>query len=138
LEYNNLGSSLKKIEDTFKDVSDDISIYRDISGACYNLTEDISAVVGYEEEISKFDFSSLEELSSEILDVFVVAIEKNKIPEELPDMHIYDKQISEMLQENEEIKQYFHWIVSDIYLLHSLIKEAVETGALERYKDVTQ
>lgn len=138
LEYNNLGSSLKKIEDTFKDVSDDINIYRDISGACYNLTEDISAVAGYEEEISKIDFSSLEELSSNILDVFVVAIEKNKIPEELPDMHIYDKQISEMLKENKEIKQYFHWIVSDIYLLHSLIKEAVETGALERYKNLTQ
>jgi hypothetical protein len=43
-----------------------------------------------------------------------------------------------MLQENEEIKQYFQWIVSDIYLLHSLIKEAVETGALERYKNLTQ
>jgi hypothetical protein len=138
LEYNNLESSLKKIEDSFKDVSDDLKIYKDISGACYNLTEDISAIAGYEQEISKLDFSPLKELSSEILDIFVVAIEKNEIPKELPDMHIYNKLISEILREHEEIKQYFEWIVSDIYLLHYLIKEAVETGALERYKDLNE
>jgi hypothetical protein len=138
LEYNNLESSLKKIEDSFKDVSDDLKIYKDISGACYNLTEDISAIAGYEQEISKLDFSPLKELSSKILDIFVVAIEKNEIPKELPDMHIYNKLISEILREHEEIKQYFEWIVSDIYLLHYLIKEAVETGALERYKDLNE
>ncbi len=43
-----------------------------------------------------------------------------------------------MLQEHEDIKQYFEWIVSDIYLIHYLTKEAVETGALEKYKDLNQ
>ena len=138
LEYNNLESSLKKVQDSFKDVYDDLKIYEEISGACYNLTLDISAIVGYEHEISKLDFSPLKDLSSKILDIFVTAIGRNEIPEELPDMHIYNKIISEILQDHEEIKQYFEWIVSDIYLLHYLIKEAVETGALDRYKDMSQ
>ena len=138
LEYNNLESSLKKVQDSFKDVSDDLKIYKEISGACYNLTSDISAIVGYEHEISKLDFSPLKDLSSKILDIFVIAIERNEIPKELPDMHIYNKIISEILQEHEEIKQYFEWIVSDIYLIHYLIKEAVETGAFDRYKNMNQ
>jgi hypothetical protein len=138
LEYNNLESSLKKIGDTFKDVSDDLKIYENIAGACYNITEDISAIAGYENEISKLDLSHLNDLSSNILDTFVSAIKTNKIPDALPDMHIYDDIINEKLQEHAELKQYFKWIVSDIYLLHSLIKEAVETGALERYKDLNQ
>ncbi|WP_100222277.1 FUSC family protein [Methanobacterium formicicum] len=134
LEYNNLESSLKKVQDTFKDVSKDLEIYKEISGACYNLTEDISAIVGYEHD-SKLDFSPLIDLSSKILDVLVVAIEKDEIPEELPDMHIYSK-LSDTLQEQKEIKQYFEWIVSDIYLIHYCIKKAVETGALTRYKNI--
>ncbi len=134
LEYNNLESSLKKVQDTFKDVSEDLEIYEEISGACFNLTEDISAIVGYEHD-SKLDFSPLIDLSSKILDVLVVAIEKDEIPEELPDMHIYSK-LSDNLQEQKEIKQYFEWIVSDIYLIHYCIKKAVETGALTRYKNI--
>nr|WP_319372935.1 FUSC family protein [uncultured Methanobacterium sp.] len=134
LEYNNLESSLKKVQDTFKDVSKDLEIYEEISSACYNLTEDISAIVGYEHD-SKLDFSPLIDLSSKILDVLVVAIEKDEIPEELPDMHIYSK-LSDTLQEQKEIKQYFEWIVSDIYLIHYCIKKAVETGALTRYKNI--
>ncbi len=136
LEYNNIESSLTKIQDTFKDVSKDLEIYEEISGACYNLTEDISAIVGYEHEISKLDFSPLIDLSSNILNILIIAIERNEIPEELPDMHISDNIISEILQEHEEIKQYFEWIVSDIYLIHYCIKKAVETGALNRYKDI--
>ncbi|AEG17594.1 FUSC family protein [Methanobacterium paludis] len=136
LEYNNLESSLKKIQDSFKDVSKDLKIYEEISSACYNLTEDISAIVGYEHEISKLDFSPLTDLSSKILDILVIAIEKDEIPEELPDMHIYSKILSETLQEHEEIKQYFAWIVSDIYLIHYCIKKAVETGALNKYKNI--
>ena len=136
LEYNNLESSLKKIQDSFKDVSKDLEIYEEISSACYNLTEDISAIVGYEHEISKLDFSPLIDLSSKILDILVIAIEKDEIPEELPDMHIYSKILSETLQEHEEIKQYFEWIVSDIYLIHYCIKKAVETGTLNRYKNI--
>lgn len=134
LEYNNLESSLKKVQDSFKDVSEDLEIYEEISSACYNLTEDISAIVGYEHD-SKLDFSPLIDLSSKILDVLVVAIEKDEIPEELPDMHIYSK-LSDTLQEQKEIKQYFEWIVSDIYLIHYCIKKAVETGALTRYKNI--
>lgn len=135
LEYNNLESSLKKVQDSFKDISEDLEIYEEISGACYNLTEDISAIMGYEHELSKLDFSPLIDLSSKILDVLVVAIEKEEIPEELPDMHIYSK-LSDTLQEQKEIKQYFEWIVSDIYLIHYCIKKAVETGALTRYKNI--
>ena len=135
LEYNNLESSLKKVQDSFKDISEDLEIYEEISGACYNLTEDISAIMGYEHELSKLDFSPLIDLSSKILDVLVVAIEKDEIPEELPDMHIYSK-LSDTLQEQKEIKQYFEWIVSDIYLIHYCIKKAVETGALTRYKNI--
>lgn len=136
LEYNNLESSLKKIQDSFKDVSQDLEIYEEIANACYNLTEDISAIAAYGEEISKLDFSPLIKLSSEILDVLVRAIEKEEIPEELPDMHIYSKIQSDKLQKNEEIKQYFEWIVSDIYLIHHCIRKAVENGALKRYKNI--
>ena len=136
LEYNNLESSLKKIQDSFKNVSKDLEIYEEISSACYSLTEDISAIVGYEHEISKLDLSPLTDLSSKILNILIIAIEKNEIPEELPDMHIYSKILSETLQEHEEIKQYFAWIVSDIYLIHYCIKKAVETGALNRYKNI--
>ncbi len=135
LEYNNLESSLKKIQDSFKDVSD-LEIYEEISNACYSLTEDISAVVGYEHEISKLNFSPLIDLSSKILEVLVIAIEKDEIPEELPDMHIYSKLLSETLEEHADVKQYFEWIVSDIYLIHYCIKKAVETGALKRYKNI--
>ena len=113
-----------------------LEIYEEISSACYNLTEDISAIVGYEHEISKLDFSPLIDLSSKILDILVIAIEKDEIPEELPDMHIYSKILSETLQEHEEIKQYFEWVVSDIYLIHYCIKKAVETGALNKYKNI--
>lgn len=136
LEYNNLESSLKKIQDSFKDVSEDLKIYEDISGACYNLTADISAIAGYEHEISKLDFSPLTDLSSKIFEVLIIAIEKDEIPEELPDMHVYSKILSEILQEREEIKQYFEWIVSDIYLIHDSIKKAAETGAIDKYKNI--
>lgn len=136
LKYNNLESSLKKIQDSFKDVSKDLEIYDEIANACYNLTEDISAIASYEEEISKLDFSPLINLSSQILDILVTAIEKEEIPEELPDMHIYSKSQSDNLQKHGEIKQYFEWIVSDIYLVHYCIKKAVENGALKRYKNI--
>lgn len=136
LEYNNLESSLEKIQDSFKDVSTDLEIYEEIASACYNLTEDISAIAGYEEEISKLDFSPLINLSSKILDILVLAIQKEEIPEELPDMHIYSEKQYESLQEHEDIKQYFEWIVSDIYLIHRCITKAVEQGALKRYKNI--
>ena len=44
------------------------------------------------------------DLSSKILDIFVIAIERNEIPEELPDMHIYNK-ITEKYPANQEAKQ---------------------------------
>ena len=136
LEHSNLEVALKKVQDSFKDVSEDLAIYEEISAASYSLTADTSAVAGL---IESGDWGSnikpLRDLGSKLLKIISSAVEEGKKPQDLPNLSIYSKILDEALAGHRELEQYLSWMASDIQIMHDGVKKAAEMGALGRYRD---
>ena len=138
LEHSNLEVALKKVKDSFKDVSEDLAIYEEISAAIYSLTADTSAVAGLIESGDwGSDIKPLRDLGSKLLKIISSAVEEDKKPQDLPDLSIYSKILDEALAGHMELEQYMSWMASDIQIMHDGVKKAAEMGALGRYRDLT-
>ncbi|MDO9044095.1 MAG: FUSC family protein [Methanobacteriaceae archaeon] len=147
LEENNSDAILKKMNDTFNDVSEDLMCYGDILAANHKLTLDILAIASLikiksetnnlELDLSKLNLiyygkiidASLESTISVIKKQDVVKYEFNSY--EFPDNDIRD----EIIPDN--IKQYLKWIKSDIDLIYLNVEKADANGLFNEYLDLS-
>lgn len=133
-EDNNLEAGIKKLEDTFNDVNDDLNLYNGLMIINRKIAADLTAVsviltkdperlqqdtdiniTKLKEVLHKFETSlsgSTEQLK---MDLGVLKLD-----------YSYDAQ-------NNELKQLLNWIMADIQLIAKGIEIAIETGALLRY-----
>ncbi|NYB51232.1 MAG: FUSC family protein [Methanobacteriaceae archaeon] len=142
LEEKNLESAIKKVEDTFDDVEDDVLIYNELFAANRKLAADIFAVATLIESSGSIpDFTLSKEQLSNALSEMALSVDKNVI---LPKATI--NKFSHSLKPDPQIKigdvnrsleNYLNWIISDVKYLQEVVESAIKLGALKRYRNMT-
>ncbi|MGC9517819.1 MAG: FUSC family protein, partial [Methanomicrobiales archaeon] len=139
LEYNNLQSGIKKLQDSFIDVSEDVKFYNNISTLNYQLSGNIS-IIATKLELKEYEGPELSLLSNFLQDTMqnmAKAIKGNlklKIIDENKQNLIKDKLINYEDNNSQYMKQYIHWIIEDVNFLHQIVKEGIESGLFNKYK----
>lgn len=133
LEEKNLESAIKKVEDTFDDVSDDVLIYRGIKATNRKLSADLSAL-GTLLMKNEFD-SDLSRLKEDIvnaLNEMSLSVEKDVIlpKARLDSLNLIKNDLPE------DVPDYLNWIISDIEYLQEEVEVASRSGALKRYRNL--
>ncbi len=135
LEDNNLEAAIRKLQDFFTDVSEDISIYQELEAANRKLSADVSAVATILENekesapnislTNKKLITTLENLS-EIMDGKIKTLKHyEKISFNLEDYPL------------KSLKQYLTWIVYDVNLIQEIVKTVIENDAIDKYRKLT-
>ncbi len=138
LEDSNLEAGLRKVQDTFKDISEDVEIYQEIAAANNKLTADLTAIATVLEE----DLKSVPDLShanlkvkealknlSDAIDQGAGALDSSL------DKNSFNLEGESYIVKN--LEHYLTWIISDLELLQEGVKTAAETGLLQRYRNLT-
>lgn len=135
LEEKNLESAIKKVEDTFNDVEDDLYIYNELRAINRKLAADISAMaILIESETSLPDISHYKEQLTNSLNELALSVDKNVIlPRASIDKFYFN---SEEIKITENLENYLNWIISDIKYLQEAVELASRSGALKRYRNV--
>lgn len=136
-EENNLEAALKKLEDSFKDINEDLELYQEIIASNNKLAADLTAMAAL---LNKHRESSkdLERDKSKIknalknLDNF---INGNLNPENVSSDTFSNE--NEDKNETTDLKQIIRWIISDLHLIQNYVELANETGVLQRYIKLT-
>jgi len=142
LEEKNLESAIKKVEDTFDDVEDDLSLYNEFWAANQKLAADISAI-GTLVESGKFlpDISRFKDQLTNSLSEMALSVDKNVVlPRATIDVVYHNSELDADLKTNkvpENLENYLNWIISDIHYLQELVEIAVKSGSLEKYRDMS-
>jgi uncharacterized membrane protein YgaE (UPF0421/DUF939 family) len=136
LEENNLEAAIKKLQDFFTDISDDIIIYQNIAAANHKLSADISAMATLieKESINSLHFNNKSLI--EVLENLQETIEKgsSKIPGSLNTPSSIVNGESYILK---NFAQYLDWIVADIGLLQEIVNSAALKGFFKKYRDLS-
>ena len=136
-EENNLEAALKKLEDSFKDINEDLELYQGIIASNNKLAADLTgmaALLNKHRESSK----DLERNKSKIknalknLDNF---INGNLNPANVSSDTFSNE--NEDKNETTDLEQIIRWIISDLHLIQSYVELANETGILQRYIKLT-
>ena len=133
-EDNNLEAGIKKLEDTFEDINDDLELYNGLMILNRKVAADLtaaSAILSKDPEKLQRDSDIHVNKLKDILHKFEVSLNGDIGQLKLnPDVfkmdHSYDTQ-------NSELEQLLNWIAADIQLIIKGMEIAVETGALSRY-----
>ncbi|MDP3066186.1 MAG: FUSC family protein, partial [Methanobacteriaceae archaeon] len=134
LEEKNLESAIKKVQDSFDDVSDDFNSYNQIKATNRKLAADLSAFATLiEKSKSHPDISESKEEITIALNELAFSIEKDVI---LPKAR-FNKLESDEDSLPENIFNYLKWIISDIKFIQEEVEQASRTGALKRYRKMT-
>ncbi len=136
-EENNLEAALKKLEDSFKDINEDLELYQEIIASNNKLAADLTAMAAL---LNKHRESSkdLERDKSKIknalknLDNF---INGNLNPENVSSDTFSNE--NEDKNETTDLEQIIRWIISDLHLIQNYVELANETGVLQRYIKLT-
>jgi len=137
-EDSNLEAALRKVQDTFNDVSDDVVIYQEMAATNSKLTADVTAVATLLEENTKSvpDLSHANQEVKEALENMSNAIDQGFEPSESSlDENSFNLEGESYMVKN--LEQYLAGIISDIRLLEEGVKKAAETGVLKRYRKLT-
>lgn len=142
LEEKNLESAIKKVDDTFNDVEDDLTIYKEFYATNRKLAADISAVATLIESHGPLpDVSRFKEQLINALGEIALSIDKNVI---LPKATIEKFSFSFKPDEKpspqytlENLENYLNWIISDVNYLQEIVELALRQGALNRYRNMT-
>jgi len=138
LEENNLEAAIKKVQDSFSDVSEDLTLYHEIAASNNKLVADTTAIA-----------IVLESNPSSVPDLSPICVQVKKTLQNLINSIYEDTRPSKSLLEKiqfdrnvesniaKSLKQYLDWIISDLQLLHEGVEIASQTGALQRYKELT-
>ena len=136
-EENNLEAALKKLEDSFKDINEDLELYQGIIASNNKLAADLTAMAAL---LNKHRESSkdLERNKSKIknalknLDNF---INGNLNPANVSSDTFSNE--NEDKNETTDLEQIIRWIISDLHLIQNYVELANETGILQRYIKLT-
>lgn len=140
LEHNNLESAIKKLQDSFVDVSDDVGLYNNITAVNYALTANVSAIAS-KLELKKYSGSDLSPLSNFVQKTMTNMVES--IRENVEFEYVDEKDLKHLKKElslnleghiSDDTVQYLQWIISDMQLLTENMKNASESGLLSRYR----
>jgi hypothetical protein len=142
LEEKNMESTIKKVEDTFNDVEDDLLIYNDLRATNRKLAADLSAVATVMESNESLpDISHFKEQLINALNELALSVDKNVIlPHAIVDKFNSDLEFdksSETGNLSESLENYLNWLVSDIHYMQEVVEIAVKSGALNRYRNMT-
>ncbi|MDP3034863.1 MAG: FUSC family protein [Methanobacteriaceae archaeon] len=147
LEENNSDAVLKKMNDTFNDVSEDLICYENILAANHKLTLDILALASlikvksetnnFELDLSKLNLPYYGKIIDASLESTISVIKRQKTGKrnfsyyEFSDQYFDDQIIPD------NIKQYLKWIKSDIDLIYSNVEKADENGLFNEYLNLS-
>ena len=147
LEENNSDAVLKKINDTFNDVSEDLIFYENILAANNKLTLDILALASLikiksetnnlELDLSKLNLPYYGKIIDDSLEITISVIKRQKTGKinfsyyEFADQYFDDQIIPD------NIKQYLKWIKSDIDLIYSNVEKADENDLFNEYLNLS-
>ena len=141
LEEKNLESAIKKVEDTFNDVEDDLSLYNEFWAANQKLAADVSAIGTLIESGELLpDISRFKDQLANSLSEIALAVDKNVIlPRATIDVVSHNSKLDANLKTNkvpENLENYLNWIISDIHYLQELVDIAIKSGSLKKYQDM--
>lgn len=135
LEEKNLESAIKKVQDSFDDVSDDVDIYNQIKATNRKLAADLSALaILIEKRKAHSDISMVKEEIVTALNELAFSTHKDVI---LPKVRFnkLESYRDDSLPEN--IFNYLKWVISDIRFIQEAVNQASRTGALKKYRKMT-
>ena len=133
-EDNNLEAGIKKLEDTFKDINDDLKLYNGLMILNKKVAADLtaaSAILSKNPEKLQQDSDININKLKDMLHKFEISlngdINQLKLDSDILKIdYSYDAQ-------NSELEQLLNWIAADIQLIIKGMEIAIETGALSRY-----
>ena len=142
LEEKNLESAIKKVDDTFNDVEDDLTIYKEFYATNRKLAADISAVATLIESHGPLpDVSRFKEQLINALGEIALSIDKNvMLPKATIEKFSFSFKPDEKLSPQytlENLENYLNWIISDVNYLQEIVELALRQGALNRYRNMT-
>jgi len=133
LEEKNLESAIKKVNDTFNDVGNDVSLYNELGATNRKLAADISALATLiESGVSLPDISRFKEQLIDALNELAISVDKNVV---LPRANI-DK-YSGIGGTPSNLENYLDWIISDVKFIQEGVELGHQNGALKRYRELT-
>ncbi|EKQ55676.1 MAG: putative membrane protein [Methanobacterium sp. Maddingley MBC34] len=135
LEEKNLESAIKKVDDTFNDIGDDVSLYKELGAANRKLAADISALATLiESEGPLPDVSRFKEQLIDALNELALSVDKNVV---LPRANIDTIYLGSDVAEISTLESYLDWISNDVKFMQEGVELGHQTGSLKRYRDMT-
>lgn len=135
LEEKNLESAIKKVDDTFNDVGDDVSLYNELGAANRKIAADISALATLiESDTTLPDISRFKEQLINALNELALSVNKNVV---LPRANIDTFYPGSDVTKTPNLESYLYWITNDVKFLQEGVELGHRTGALKRYRDMT-
>ncbi|WP_334097812.1 FUSC family protein [Methanobacterium formicicum] len=134
LEEKNLESAIKKVNDTFKDVEDDVLFYKDMEAVNKKLTADISALATLMESGESWpDLSTFKEQLMDVLAHMALSVDKNVVlpPTKIKASHSKGEGLTP------DLEMYLDWITSDVELIQEEVELGHRTGIWKRYRDLS-
>ncbi len=131
MEDNNLEAGIRKMEDTFDDISDDIKLYNEIKVLNQKFAADLTVAAALleknPEKLDNIDISEIRET------IHKMEIWLNRDIDDLksPDFNKTDYSYH---NSNDELAQLLNWILDDIQMIVKGMEIAHETGSLSRYR----
>jgi hypothetical protein len=136
-EENNLEAAVKKLEDTFNDINEDIELYNEIIASNNKMTADLFAMV----EILKKNQESLSENVNGIFNLkTALKTLEDSLERNIKSSNLSMQNISmdySNVKENNDLKQVIKWILSDVQLIQKGIEIADEKHLFENYTRLT-
>lgn len=137
LEESNLEAAIRKLQDFFADVSEDVSIYQELAAANRKLSADISALATFLESHKKpeSDASLHKQPLIRVMENLAEAIEKDIKPLKTS-LNKSSLDLNEKSYFLKNFKQYLGWIISDIELIQEIVDSAADKGVFKKYRDL--
>ena len=133
-EDNNLEAGIKKLEDTFDDINDDLDLYNGLMVINKKIAADLTAasaiLVKNPQKLQQDTDINITKLK-DTLHKFETSLNED-IGQLKLDLKVFKLNYPYSMQNN-ELKQLLNWIMADIQLVVGGMEIAIETGALSRY-----
>ncbi len=137
MEENNLEAGIKKLEDTFNDIKDDLEFYEEIIALNNKIITDLTLIVAIlninGEALVDLDFN-INKIKNTLQKI------ENSLIDDIKPLKISIENVSIDYSDNKETKdlrQVINWIISDLQLMQTGIIIAEKNGLLQRYTKLT-
>ncbi len=128
LQESNFEAGIKKLEDTFRDINEDLSLYQDMLSANTKLAADLTAVAAIFNETPE----KISNKKSEIQNIreYLVKLEN---PTETAISEVSDIDLKVYNNKSDELSQLLNWVYTDIQIISQGLEIADEARLFERY-----